>query len=147
MSGLTDSQPWKALQAHHAQIASLHLREIFARNPERFDRFSLRFQDIFLDYSKNRIVPETMPLLFNLARHADVEAWRDRMFQGEKINLTEKRSVLHVALRNRANRPILVDGQDVMPKINSVLAQIRGFSEAVRSGSWRGFTARPSRMW
>lgn len=100
-------------------------------------------QDILLDYSKNRIVPETMSLLFDLARLAGVETWRDKMFRGEKINATENRAVLHVALRNRSNRPILVDGEDVMPKVNAVLAQMRQFADAVRSGQWRDFTGKP----
>jgi len=137
---LTQSPAWQALQAHQAQIAPLHMRDLFARDPQRFERFSLNLGDLLLDYSKNRITPGTMPLLFALARQADVEGWRDRMFRGEKINVTENRAVLHVALRNRSNRPILVDGEDVMPKVNAVLKQMREFSDAVRSGAWKGYT-------
>jgi len=140
---ITESPAWKALEAHHPQIASRHMREIFAGDPQRFERFSLRWQDMLVDYSKNRIVPETMPLLFGLARQAGVENWRDKMFRGEKINVTENRAVLHVALRNRANRPILVEGADVMPKVNAVLAQMRKFSDAVRSGEWKGHSGKP----
>jgi glucose-6-phosphate isomerase len=141
-SSIVDSAAWKALQLHHSQIAPVHMREMFAKDPQRFERFSIRFQDMLVDYSKNRIVPETMPLLLNLAREAQVESWRDKMFGGEKINVTENRAVLHVALRNRSNRPITVDGVDVMPQVNAVLAQMKEFSEAVRSGQWRGYTGK-----
>jgi glucose-6-phosphate isomerase len=140
MSALTESKPWQALQAHYQLVAARHLRDLFQQDPGRFARFSLRFEDMLVDYSKNRIVPETIPLLLDLARHAQLEDWRDRMFRGEKINVTEQRAVLHLALRNRSNRPILVDGEDVMPEVNAVLAQMRAFSESVRSGEWRGFT-------
>ena len=139
---IVDSAAWKALQAHHSQIAPVHMREMFAKDPQRFERFSIRFQDMLVDFSKNRIVPETMPLLLNLAREAQVEAWRDKMFAGEKINVTENRAVLHIALRNRSNRPVIVDGADVMPQVNAVLAQMKDFSEAVRSGKWRGYTGK-----
>ncbi len=143
MSELTKSQAWQALQRHHQWIASQHMRDLFARDPQRFNRFSLRFGDLLLDYSKNRIMPETMALLLDLARQTDVEGWRDRMFRGEKINVTEGRAVLHVALRNQSNRPILVDGEDVMPKVNAVLKQMRKFSDAVRGGEWIGHTGKP----
>jgi len=140
MSSLTSSPGWQALERHAEAMASVHLRELFAGDPDRFGRFSLRLDDLLLDYSKNRITEETLKLLLDLARQAGLEAWRDRMFGGDKINVTEHRAVLHVALRNRANRPILVDGQDVMPEVNAVLAQMRDFSERVRSGAWRGHT-------
>jgi len=142
MRSITESPAWKALQAHHSLMASGHMREMFASDPHRFQRFSLQWQDMLVDYSKNRIAPETITLLFDLARQADVEGWRDKMFSGEKINIAEGRAVLHVALRNRANRPILADGQDVMPKVNAVLAQMKQFSHAVRSGEWKGFTGK-----
>ena len=142
MSDLTNSPGWQALERHAQAMASVHLRDLFARDPDRFSRFSLRLDDLLLDYSKNRISEETLTLLLDLARQADLEAWRDRMFAGDKINVTEQRAVLHVALRNRANRPILVDGQDVMPEVNVVLAQMRDFSERVRSGVWRGHTGK-----
>jgi glucose-6-phosphate isomerase len=138
MSALTGSATWQALQRHAEALASVHLRDLFAEDPDRFARFSLREGDLLLDYSKNRITAETLRLLQDLARHADLEGWRDRMFAGEKINTTEHRAVLHVALRNRLNRPVRVDGEDVMPAVNAVLAQIRDFSERVRSGAWRG---------
>jgi glucose-6-phosphate isomerase len=118
------------------------MRELFAKDPGRFDRFSLELQDILIDYSKNRITPETMELLVDLARQADVATWRDRMFSGEKINRTENRAVLHVALRNRSQRPIYVDGQDVMPGVREVLAKMRAFTEGVRSGALLGYTGK-----
>ena len=117
MKTITDFPAWHALQAHSDGIRNLHLRDLFAQDPQRFNHFSLRIEDLLLDYSKHRITTETMTLLLDLARVADVEGWRDRMFAGEKINSTEDRAVLHVALRNRAERPILVDGTDVMPGI------------------------------
>jgi glucose-6-phosphate isomerase len=136
----TQLPAWQALQAHHNRTAGLHLRDLFAADPARFDKFSLRLGDLLLDYSKNRITNETMPLLFDLARQAGLEQAIQAMFSGQKINVTEDRAVLHVALRNRSNRPILVDGVDVMPAVNRVLAQMRAFSEAVRSGEWKGCT-------
>lgn len=119
------------------------MRDLFAKDPRRFEKFSLEACGILLDYSKNRITEKTMRLLVALARETDVEGWRDRMFAGEKINVTEQRAVLHVALRNRANRPILVDGKDVMPEVNMVLEKMRAFSEAVREERWRGYTGKP----
>src|SRR5262245_24380409 len=118
----TELPAWKALEAHHREVAPAHLRDLFRDDPRRFDKFSLRFDDFLLDFSKNRITEKTLGLLLDLARQADVPGWRDRMFAGEKINITEHRAVLHVALRNRSNRPILVDGKDVMPEVNAVLA-------------------------
>ena len=140
MSALTRQAAWQALERHAKAIAGLHLRELFEGDPDRFARFSLRDGDLLLDYSKNRVTEETMRLLLDLARQAELEAWRARMFRGERINTTEDRAVLHVALRNRSNRPILVDGQDVMPQVNAVLARMRDFSERVRDGVWRGHT-------
>src|SRR5580658_2165136 len=140
MSSLTQSHPWKALQSHFQTLSSVHMRDLFANDPKRFEKFSLRFGDILLDFSKNRITDETLRLLLDLARYAKVEEWRDRMFRGDKINITENRAVLHIALRNRSNRPILVDGKDVMPGVNAVLAHMRSFSDAIRSGQWKGYT-------
>ena len=140
MSALTSSTAWQALATHALRIGKVPLRELFAADPGRFDRFSLRFEDLLLDYSKHRIDAETMRLLQDLAGHADVAGWRARMFAGEAINHTEQRAVLHVALRNRGNRPILVDGRDVMPDVNGVLERMGRFVAAVRDGSWRGFT-------
>ena len=143
MSKLTTSAIWQTLVKHQQEIAPKHMREMFDEDPQRFEKFSLRFNDILLDYSKNRITEETMARLLDLAREAQVEQWRERMFSGEKINFTEDRAVLHTALRNRGNQPVLVDGKDVMPNVNRVLAQMRDFTERVRSGAWKGYTGKP----
>ena len=140
MTNRTRTAAWQALAAHYQEVGAQHMRDLFAADPQRFDKFSLVWQDILFDYSKNRVTETTMALLFDLAREADVTGWTQRMFAGDKINVTENRAVLHVALRNRANTPIVVDGDDVMPKVNAVLAKMRNFSEAVRSGDWRGYT-------
>src|SRR3569832_2463979 len=142
MSSLTRSTAWAALQSHYEAMRQAHMRDLFAADPDRFAKFSLRFADLLLDYSKNRITEETMALLVNLARQAELRGWIDRMFGGERINFTEDRAVLHVALRNRSNRPIYVDGVDVMRSVNAVLAQMREFTGAVRSGAWRGYTGK-----
>src|SRR3954471_16733978 len=139
MPTLTQSPAWKALAAHHEKFASTQMRDLFAADGKRFEKFSLRFQDILLDYSKNRVSDETMGLLRNLATQADLAGWTKRMFSGEKINVTEDRAVLHIALRNRSNRPILVDGKDVMPEVNAVLVRMKDFCAAVRSGQWKGY--------
>ena len=142
MSALTQLSAWKALTEHHREISGIHMRDMFQQDTERFNKFSLRFKDILLDYSKNRVNQETMRLLFELAQGVDLKAAIERMFTGEKINNTEDRAVLHVALRNRRNRPILVDGADVMPGVNEVLARMREFTEKVRSGQWTGCTGK-----
>ncbi len=142
MSRLTESPAWQALAKHHASVSAQEMRALFAGDPARFTRFSAAVGDVFLDYSKNRVTDETMKLLFALARQAGVEEMRDRMFSGEKINITEGRAVLHVALRNRSNRPILVDGKDVMPEVNGVLEKMKKFTHAVRSGAWKGHTGK-----
>ena len=137
---LTQSPAWTALEKHHLEMRDLHLRTLFAEDPQRFDRFSLRLSDLLVDYSKHRVTAGTLRLLFALARQQGVEALRDSMFAGGKINVTEKRAVLHVALRNRSNRPIVVDGHDVMPEVNAVLGRMRDFTDRLRSGAWRGHT-------
>src|SRR4051812_48971360 len=142
MSALTQSPAWQALSKHHAQAKSLHMRDLFAKEADRFKNFTLKFEDILLDYSKNRITAETMTLLRSLAKQADLAGWTAKMFAGEKINTTENRAVLHIALRNRSNRRILVDGKDVMPEVNAVLAHMKEFSEAIRSGRWTGYTGK-----
>jgi glucose-6-phosphate isomerase len=142
MSRLTQSAAYQALSVHYDQVKHLHMRDLFARDPQRFDRFSLRLGSLLFDFSKNRITQETLGLLLGLAEQADVAGWRDRMFSGEKINLTEGRAVLHVALRNRSAQPIHVDGVDVMPKVRAVLTKMRSFTDAVRSGAWKGFTGK-----
>ena len=142
MTNPTQTRAWKQLAAHFEEIGELHMRDLFTEDPQRFERFSLHCGDLLLDYSKNRITAETMQLLFELAGECDVKGWTKRMFSGEKINFTERRAVLHTALRNRSNSPVYVDGEDVMPKINAVLDQMRRFSEQVRSGAWTGYTGK-----
>ena len=116
------------------------MREMFEQDPQRAERYWLQVGGLTLDYSKNRITDETMALLFELAREAGVPERMQQMFRGEKINTTENRAVLHVALRNRTNSPIVVDGEDVMPKVNHVLQRMGEFAHEVRSGSWLGYT-------
>jgi glucose-6-phosphate isomerase len=142
MSELTDSSAWKALKEHHQEVVGLHMRDLFAEDPKRFERFSLRFEDILFDFSKNRITEKTVSLLMTLARQAGLPKQIQAMFSGEKINTTEGRAVLHVALRNRSGRPITVEGKDVMSEVNRVLEKMRVFSEAVRSGGWKGFSGK-----
>jgi len=142
MKAVNEKTEWTALQAHWEELADVHMRDLFAADPDRFDRMSLSACGILLDYSKNRINEQTLRLLMQLGEAQGLRDWIRRMFAGEKINNTEHRAVLHVALRNRSNRPILVDGQDVMPGINEVLQRIEGFTEAVRSGAWKGYTGR-----
>ena len=143
MSMLTESPAWRALVEHQGQIRDVQLRDLFAQDPGRFARFSLNFDGILFDYSKNRITEETMRLLLGLAEQSGLRERIDAMFEGQKINTTENRAVLHVGLRNRENRPILVDGADVMPEVNAVLEKMAAFSEAVRSGAWTGHTGKP----
>jgi glucose-6-phosphate isomerase len=142
MSSPIQLPAWKALSDHYSSIANLHLRDLFAADPQRFSRFSRHFGDILIDFSKHRITETTLTLLLDLARQADLPLWIKRMFSGEPINHTENRAVLHVALRNRSQRPIHVQGVDVMPEVKRVLEQMRRFSEQVRSGNWRGYTGK-----
>jgi glucose-6-phosphate isomerase len=121
----------------------VHMRDLFAADGERARTFSLEACGILLDYAKNRVTPETMGLLKDLARQQDVAGWRDRMFVGERINVTEDRAVLHTALRNRSSRPVTVDGQDVMPEVKEVLHRMGRFVQAVRDGAWTGYTQEP----
>ncbi len=138
MPNLISKPAWQTLVTHAQEMRNVHLRDLFAEEPDRFSTFSLQDDDLLLDFSKNRVTRKTLDLLLNLAREADLEGWRDRMLQGRPINVTENRAVLHVALRNRSNRSILVDGEDVMPAVNAVLARMRDFSDQVRSGAWKG---------
>ncbi|MEQ1560549.1 MAG: glucose-6-phosphate isomerase [Methyloglobulus sp.] len=142
MSSMTTAKTWIALQDHYQRIKDYSMRDVFAQDSNRFNKFSLHLNDILFDYSKNLINEETLPLLVNLAREAQLEAKIQAMFSGAEINTTEHRAVLHTALRNRSNRPIYVDGQDVMPEINRVLAQMRSFCQRVRSGEWKGYTGK-----
>lgn len=143
MTALTEHPSWKALCQHQSSVSKLHMRDMFDADPNRFDKFSLKLNDLLLDYSKHRITDETLPLLFQIAREANIEGKRDDMFSGKKINTTEDRAVLHTALRNRSNDPVYVDGKDVMPEVNAVLEQMREFSTKVRNGSWTGYTGKP----
>lgn len=142
MSSLTTSKAWTALQSHYHQTKNDSLRDAFKRDTNRFNKFSVNFNEILFDYSKNRITDQTLPLLINLANHAELDNKINAMFSGEKINTTEHRAVLHTALRNRSNHPVYVDGQDVMPEINRVLTKMRTFCASVRSGEWKGYTGK-----
>ncbi|KAJ3113159.1 hypothetical protein HDU96_003720 [Phlyctochytrium bullatum] len=147
---VTSSPAWKVLQAHHDAVGkSLNIKQLLASDPARFAEFSASFTPkgaahpaILLDYSKNLITKETLKLLLDLAKASDLEAWRDKMFSGDKINTTENRAVLHVALRNLTGGPIQVDGKDVMPDVKRVLAQMEETSNAIRSGAWTGYTGK-----
>jgi len=143
MSALTQSPAWKALAAHRTALEGTSLRALFAADTGRFDRYRVAFDGMMLDYAKNRITDETLGLLLDLARQQKVETMRDAMFAGERINITEDRAVLHIALRNRVDRPILVDGQDVMPGVQEILARMYGFCHKVRDGEWRGYDDQP----
>jgi glucose-6-phosphate isomerase len=135
---------WKSIQEHHHQIASTQsLRQSFSEDRMRGGKFSLQAGDWYLDYSKNRITTQTMQLLLHLPVESNLRAAIDAMFTGQVINTTENRPVLHTALRNRSNNPVIVNGQDVMPEVNRVLQQMGDFSEKVRSGEWKGHTGRP----
>jgi len=142
MSTLNDSPAWKALKEHHRTVSTRHMRDLFEADPSRFERFTTKAGDVFVDTSKHRIEAETMRLLFALADQQRLPAAIEAMFTGQKINVTENRAVLHVALRNRSNRPILVDGKDVMPDVNGVLAKMRSFTERLRGGEWKGHTGK-----
>jgi len=133
---------WKALEAHYNEMKDLHLRDLFAQDAGRGERMTLEAAGIFLDYSKNRVTDETMQKLLALAEVRGMKAEIGRMFAGEKINETENRAVLHTALRNRSNTPVIVDGEDVMPKVNAVLDKMAAFSDKVRSGEWKGYTGK-----
>ncbi|KAJ3226160.1 hypothetical protein HDU81_007453 [Chytriomyces hyalinus] len=144
---VTTTPEWIALQKHYEDVGkSTRMNDLFAADSSRFDKFSSKFTgkdgDILLDYSKNIVSEDTRALLLALARARGVESMRDRMFKGDKINTTENRAVLHVALRNRSNTPILVDGKDVMPDVNRVLDQMKSTSDAIRSGQWTGYTGK-----
>ena len=141
----TKTAAWKKLEEHFLSIRDEHMRDMFAKDSGRFGRFSLQAGQIFLDYSKNRITSETMKLLFELAGEMKVDEKIKDMFTGKKINTTENRSVLHVALRNRSNRKIEVDGRDVMPEVNKVLERMGNFTERVRNEDWLGWTGKPVR--
>jgi len=133
---------WKALEVHYEATKDVTMKDQFAADADRFKKFSMKFEDILFDFSKNRINEETMELLYKLAEQQDVTGMAKEMFSGVKINSTEGRAVLHVALRNQSNTPIMVDGEDVMPAVNETLARIKVFTESVRSGEWKGQTGK-----
>ncbi len=138
----TQTQAYEYLSNHLVDMADTHMKDLFEKDAERFQKFSVLFNDIFLDYSKNRINDKTMALLMQLAKECELENAIKSMFSGEKINETEDRAVLHTALRNRSNTPVMFEGKDVMPEVNEVLAKMKKFSEAVISGSWKGYTGK-----
>ena len=142
MSQPDDLPVWNSLKSHQKVVEQLHMRDLFRDDPTRFQRYSIQFGDILFDYSKNRVTDETLGLLLTLAEAAKVAEKREAMFEGRRINLTENRAVLHTALRNRSNHPVLLDGKDVMPDVNRVLESMRSFSEKVRSGAWKGWTGK-----
>ena len=143
MTSRIHSPAWQALAAHHRQVSTMHMSALFAQDPGRFERFSIRFDDLLFDYSKNRITGKTIRLLLALAGEAQLREWIGRMFSGEKINVTEQRAVLHTALRNRSGGPVIVDGKDVMPAVNRELSKMRDLVRRVREGDWRGYTGKP----
>jgi glucose-6-phosphate isomerase len=142
---LTQRAAWKALDAHYKKIRKLHLRRLFAEDPQRGERLTAEAVGIYLDYSKNRITDETVVLLLQLAEESGLRSRIDAMFQGEKINVTEKRAVLHVALRAPKGQSIIVDGEDVVPQVHAVLDKMAAFSNRVRNGEWKGHTGKPIR--
>ena len=139
---LTKRKAWKALQTHYKKIRELHLRDLFADDPKRGERMTAEAVGLFLDYSKNRITDETVKLLIELAEESGLRSRIDAMFRGEKINITEKRAVLHVALRAPKGASIVVDGEDVVPQVHAVLDKMADFSNRVRSGEWKGHTGK-----
>ena len=145
MSQLTERSQWRGLLEHHTQIEPLKLCDLFRDDPARAETFAIEDCRLLLDYSKNRVTGETMRLLVALAESAGLKDAIERMFTGEKINTTENRAVLHTALRNRSDEPVLVDGVDVMPGVRAVLDKMAVFSEKIRSGQWTGHTGKPIR--
>src|SRR5262245_43922673 len=135
-------QAWGALNAHYKKTSNLHLRQLFADDPKRGERMTVEAVGLYLDYSKNRVTDETLRLLLQLAEQSDLQSRIEAMFRGEKINITENRAVLHVALRAPRGASIIVDGENVVPKVHSVLDKMAGFSDRVRSGAWKGHTGK-----
>jgi glucose-6-phosphate isomerase len=139
----SQTQAWQKLSAHFSAAKNLHMAQLFKEDSGRFSRFSIRFEDILLDYSKNIITDETVQLLLQLASECKLKEAMEEMFTGQPINATENRAVLHVALRNRSNEPVIIDGEDVMPEVNAVLNQMKTFSGKVLSGEWKGYSGKP----
>lgn len=140
---LTQSPEWAALKAHHEKICDLKMRDLFEDDKDRFSKFHIDFEDILVDFSKNRITEETLTLLIKLAESSGIKEATEAMFSGRRINWTEDRAVMHVALRDRSSESVFCDGEDILRPIKEVLEHIRDFSAKVRSGSWKGFTGKP----
>ena len=141
-TSLSERPAWKALGAHYQKIRDMHLRQLFVDDPSRDERFIAETSGIFLDYSKNRITDETLKLLIQLAEESGLRTHIDAMFSGEKINITENRAVLHIALRAPKGESIFVDGEDVVPSVHAVLDKMAAFADRVRSGAWKGHTGK-----
>src|SRR5213595_3976352 len=139
---LSQSQAWNALAAHHQSVRELHLRQLFADDPKRGERMTAEAVGLYLDYSKNRVTDETLKLLVQFADESGLRKRIDAMFRGEKINITENRAVLHVALRAPKGASIVVDGENVVPQVHAVLDKMADFSNRVRSGTWKGYTGK-----
>src|SRR5215470_8882671 len=139
---LAERQAWKGLKAHHEKIRELHLRQLFADDPKRGHRMAVEALGLYLDYSKNRVTDETLKLLLQLAEESGLRSRIDTMFGGEKINITEKRAVLHVALRVPKDESIVVDERNVVPEVHAVLDSMSAFSNRVRTGEWKGHTGK-----
>ncbi len=138
----TTTKAWQALEEYYAEFEGTHMKDLFAKDANRFEKYSLKFEEILVDYSKNRVDDKVKELLLQLAEECGLKQAIESEFTGEKINVTEDRAVLHVALRNRSNTPIMVDGKDVMPDVNAVLDQMKAFSEKVISGEWKGYSGK-----
>ncbi len=138
----TELPAYQKLSEHYTKIKDIHVRRLFSVDPHRFNTFSIKFQDLLLDFSKNRITQQTISLLCELAEESNLSEWRERMFNGDKINNTEARAVLHTALRNVSGEPVYVDGEDIMPRIQAVIKKMETFSEKIRGGSWKGFSGK-----
>src|SRR5262245_45571334 len=139
---LTARPAWKALEAHYKNVRDLHLRKLFADDPTRGERLTVEAVGLYLDYSKNRVTDETLKLLLQLADESGLRERIDAMFRGDKINITENRAVLHVALRAPKRASIVVDGENVVPQVHAVLDKMADFSNRVRSGAWKGYTGK-----
>jgi len=137
-----ETKAWQKLEELYFEFEGTHMKDLFAADADRFEKYSLKFEDILLDFSKNIVNDEVKETLFELAEECGLKEAISAMFSGKKINVTENRAVLHVALRNRSNTPIVVDGEDVMPEVNAVLDQMKGFTEKVISGEWKGYTGK-----
>ena len=142
MTSIINSDAWVALVNHHKSIKSTQMRDLFHKDNNRFNDNHIQYDDLLIDYSKNRINKDTLPLLVDLTREANLDLWKDKLFSGEKINFSEDRAALHTALRNRSNEPVISGGKDVMPEIDASISKMGNFAEAIRSGKWKGFTGK-----